>query len=311
MSRVRLSNEPRVVCLSCGDLHLSEQAPVSRGDDDWFEAMSRPLRQLRKLREKYACAVLCAGDIFDKWNCSPSLINFALRELPQMYAVPGQHDLPYHRYEDLRRSAYWTLCEAGKVCNLVPGRRMPVCDEMLVSGFPWGTEVAPTDHQPLNGFNVAVIHSYIWKKDCGFPGADPGKHLSKWAERLKGYRVAVFGDNHSGFMVQKGDRMILNGGSFMRRKSDEADYRPFVGLIWSDGSVTREYLDTSEDVLLTPQAAVEAIVSASGGFESFLESVRDLGTSSIDFVEAVGQALDTRKASNNVREAVHKAIERK
>jgi hypothetical protein len=36
-----------------------------------------------------------------------------------MFAVPGQHDLPYHRMEDLMKSSFWTLVEA-KVIAPIP-----------------------------------------------------------------------------------------------------------------------------------------------------------------------------------------------
>ena len=45
------------------------------------------------------------ANIYTKW---PELINWAIKHLPPMLAVPGQHDLPYHDYKELGRSAYAT-----------------------------------------------------------------------------------------------------------------------------------------------------------------------------------------------------------
>ena len=54
--------------------------------------MQRSLEQIRDLQKEFDCPVICAGDIFDKWNSPPELINFAYDNLPEIYAIPGQHD---------------------------------------------------------------------------------------------------------------------------------------------------------------------------------------------------------------------------
>jgi hypothetical protein len=40
---------------------------------------------------------------------------------------------------------------------------------------------------------------------------------------------------------------FFNNGTFFRRKSDEVHYRPWVGLLRSDGTIDPHYLDTSKD----------------------------------------------------------------
>lgn len=306
----------RVVAIVVSDLHLCQPAPAARADIDWHKAMARPLRELCNLQNDHACPVLCCGDIFDRWNAPAELINFALRELPYMSAIPGQHDLPHHRYADVKRSAYWTLVEAGKVYNLEPGVGFPASDDIVVWGYPWGhDELLGEGRNPkepdFGGFNVAIIHSYIWTKKCSYPGAPSGKHLSKWRERLKGFRVACLGDNHRGFLSTSDDQVIFNVGAMMRRKTDEHEYRPCCGLIYSDGTVERRYFDTSEDVLLTREKAIENAADKNGGLDEFLDSMRSLGHGTVDFVEVVHELMAKREVSQGVRESILKAMEKK
>jgi hypothetical protein len=121
-----LKAEP--IAVLCSDIHLSLKQPPCRADD-WLSVQKGYLVQLKSL----ACAakelwlgnrnttgrpipILCAGDIFDKWNSPPELIRFALEHLPDgMICVPGQHDLPNHSFEEIHRSAYGVLREAGKI----------------------------------------------------------------------------------------------------------------------------------------------------------------------------------------------------
>lgn len=105
----------------CGDLHLSEKAPVARWreKDEWYGAMARALDELSELSRSYASPIICAGDVFDRWKASPALIHFALTNLPvDMHCIPGQHDLPYHSLENMNESAYGVLVKAGKIEHL-------------------------------------------------------------------------------------------------------------------------------------------------------------------------------------------------
>lgn len=273
--------------------------------------MLRPIQQLKKIVNRFSPPppVVCAGDIFHTWKVSPELINFALKHLPYMYAVPGQHDLPYHRLTDIHRSAFWTLVEANKVHYLAHRKCEPL-DGIILHGFPWGCDIhAPLVPVPLEGFNVAVIHAYIWTKQCSYPGASTDSHLHRWRKRLKGYRVAIFGDNHLGFVSPDDGTSILNNGSFMRRNSDQVDHQPKVGLIWSDGTVTREPLDVSEDRVLGPKQVAEVMGPHIMDLSEFFDEIASLRSSALDFREALTEWMNRNKVLGKVRECVLAALE--
>lgn len=302
-------SEPIVVAIALSDIHLSAIAPSARNDADWYSAMARPWVEIKALANKHSCPILCAGDVFDKWNPPPELINFAIRTLPKMYAIPGQHDLPYHRYSDIQRSAYWTLVECGTLIDLKPGKMEPVSDWFAVMGFPWTHEPKPwVMGEPIQGFNIALVHKYVWTKKTGYPGAPLDGHLFKFRASLKGYRVACVGDNHQGSLTLDGKTTVLNCGGLLRRKTDEKDYKPSVGLIWNNGHVSRHYLDTSEDVLLEKVDLVNAL-EVDGGFNQYLDTMRALGNSTLDFIEAVQEAMEQRQASSEIRRIVAKHLE--
>lgn len=197
--------DPRPVAVLSSDWHFSDRPPLIRSaEPDWQAAMARPMSQVRELCHKHDVPLLHAGDLFDRWNPSPALIAFAMRELPlSVYAVPGQHDLRHHRLDSLQDTAFGVLVEAGRISYPkdnsvgIPGW----ASGLTLYGFPWGTEVVPCPerHQLDTSLHVAVIHSYIWIKGYSYTGADEGSHLRSWAGKLKGYDVAVFGDNHMHF----------------------------------------------------------------------------------------------------------------
>ncbi len=300
-----------VVALLCADLHLSERPPVARSaEPDWFAAMQRPLFELTGLQRKYKCPILCAGDIFDRHNSSPTLINWAIDHLPEMYAIPGQHDLPYHRYEDLERSAYWTLVRAGKIVNLRPDTMSAKLESLLCFPFPWGFGIhslknSVWERNKSGKICVAVIHQYIYtNKENGYPGAPKEAHLPNIAKRLQGYDVAVIGDNHQGFTKQVGDCTVSNCGTLMRRKADEIDYKPQVGLLYSDGSIRSHNLDTSQDKFLPRETMKGLEEQGWPDLEEFMTGLRELGVDALDFREAVKRYLDDKGVDKTVKELV-------
>lgn len=293
------------------DFHLQPTPTLFRSNEpDWYTAMQRPIDAIKELMARYKCPLFFAGDLFDKWNSSAEVINWALKHLPVMFGIPGQHDLPYHDYGDIHKSAYWTMVEAGRVINLAPGHNHPVSDSLMVYGFPWGSDLKPA---PANdwGLNLALVHAYCWTKNAGYPGAPPDSKASEWLRKAHGFRWVCFGDNHKPFSIVGEKTTLINCGSFMVRKSDERGHSPRVYLLWSDGEFTVKRLDTTKDVLLDEEAAVEKITEGLAGLTELSEVLSQLKASKIDFLAAIKEAMDRMGVSRGVREKVLQACEGK
>src|SRR5580765_2947060 len=197
-------NEP--IALVISDLHLSLLQPACRADKDWMEVQKKYLAQVRMIADHSSISgplpVLCAGDIFDRWNPPPELINFALRELPDgMICVPGQHDLPNHRMDQIHRSGYGVLVQAKKIKDIA-GQILKAA-KIHIYGFGWNQDITLPKYIPGNGLlNIALIHHYCWAIGHQYPGAPEDSHLNAFMKQLKGYDVAVFGDNHKSFLQE-------------------------------------------------------------------------------------------------------------
>lgn len=301
--------EEDVIAILLADIHLSLKPPVWRSaEPDWLEAQKRPLLEVQTLKGKYGCPVIGAGDIFDRWNSPPELINFALTYLPDMFSIPGQHDLPLHNYDDIRKSAFWTLVEAGRIHNILPGCHNVkwIENDIILVGFPFGFEIEPLQKKEKGKIYLAVVHDYVWIRDCGYPGAPKENEIRNTRKEWVGYDVIQYGDNHRGFSVEYDSKMVYNCGTLMRRKSDEEDYHPGVGLLMSSGKVVQHFLDTSEDKHLdigSVEVEEEALDMA-----DFIEGLEKLGDTALDFTEAMKQFLKKEKPSMEVRDIILKAM---
>jgi DNA repair exonuclease SbcCD nuclease subunit len=272
--------------------------------------MQRPLDQIKALADNYKAPILFAGDLFDRWKASHEMVNWALRNVPTMYSVAGNHDLPHHRYDDINKSAYWTMVEAGRIIDLQPGKPHPVNDHLTVYGFPWSSKVVPPS-KPLTGRTVALVHAYCWVKKAGYPGASAESRAGSWAAKLEGYDYAVFGDNHKPFVFEQGGVQLVNCGSLMRLKSDQRTHRPRAYLLWTDGDVTAEYLDAKDDVMLPERQAEEDEAVQAIDAADVLREVGALKAARIDYLDAVKRLMDRIGVKEGTREKVMKSLEAK
>lgn len=256
--------------------------------------------------------ILIAGDIFDKWNPPPELINFAIKHLPKCYAIPGQHDLPNHNYEQIERTAYWTLVQAGIITDVHPD--FP-CEHngLLIHGFPWGYPdmvQPPSNITPLM-IDIALVHAYIWTKKACYEGAPDTHRLKAYKKKLKGYDYAIFGDNHKTFAWGEWEPpypMLINPGGFFRRNIDQIDHKPLAYLIYANGDVIPHYFDVTEDKFLDMRELDKVKINGLS-MEKFLRNLRDLKGVAISYEEAILRYLDKHKVSKFVRDVIVSVLE--
>lgn len=307
--------EKQVIAACISDLHLWQKAPVARSvEEDWIKTQARYLAEVNAIISQKGIPLIVGGDIFDRYNPSPECINLALTHLPNCYAVPGQHDLKCHVLEDIACSAFWTLVQAGKVTYLEPNRpvEIPSAHPMRLWGFPWGCDLHPLKKPSDLLLEVAVIHKYIYGKNSGYPGAPKDKSLGSYKEVLTGYDIALFGDNHKrvtyNLKKDKDGPSIFNPGSFIRRKMDELNHAPCMGMIYSDGSIEPHYLNTNEDKFLDVEVLVKQMEERGNDSEEFIEELLKLSDAAISFRDAVKQVMFREGASPEMVRIICRAM---
>lgn len=295
-----------VLAILCSDIHLSQKAPVGRSiESNWFESMDRSLSQLRNVQREFDCPVVCAGDLFDRHSPKPSLINFALDNLPDLfYTIPGQHDLPNHRLEDIGKSAFWTLVKAEKV-RVIPPKGLDIGNRVLAYGFAWGVEPQSLKDQWKGFRHLAVVHGYCWSGNRTRYSKEAPKegNLKQWMKKLKGYDAVVFGDNHIPWVSGN----VINCGTFMRRKTDDP-LNTYVGFLLTDGTIERIVLDNSEDKWIDSGNLRD--LEREWGMKDFIEGLAELGTSETDFADVVIRYCHNNRVSERTKKIIVEALER-
>ena len=284
--------------IACGDLHLCETAPIFRSaEPDWFAAQARSLRWLKAFGQTYACPIVIAGDLFDKAVGSSRLLNFAIDECPQAYAIAGNHDLPYHNREKLPLSAYGNLMRAGTIRDLDDVAIFSYGAERTVAlyGFPYGKPFAPCAKQA--DIDVAVVHSLIWAGESQYSRIAPDAHFSRVKDRLPGYDFYIFGDNHETILHDN----LVNCGTFYRRARGQETFSPVVALL-SDTGIELQKIPVSQD-----RFAENVAPSKNVGIHDFTELFDSLRKAEYLTCDA-GQMLKEYFLSHQVEPDVYAAI---
>ncbi len=315
-----------VVALAIADVHAWHRAPTARSSEpSWWDAMERQFSQLRKIQKEHTLGadpipVLIAGDLLDRWNAPAETINFLLACLPDnIFAVPGNHDLPYHSMTELRRSAFFTLVKAGKVKMLHAGQPITVSDGLpvpiVLRGFAHEVDLVPNPSPSAMVLDIAVVHQYLWSDDTGgYPGADEEQNVKQFRKRAKGYNIVIVGDNHTpfdySFNWKSGAKTtICNCGGFFRRRFDEQLHKPSVVLIRADGSTERKYLDVSKDKWIDAERVFNREIADGIDAVSFIEELSNMADSTINFREAIKEAMDRVEMGDAAKQIVLKAME--
>lgn len=309
----------------CADIHLSDRAPVARSaEPNWLDAQERVLQQVKDVLSTYECPLYIAGDVFHRWDASPSLISLFIRVFrgSDISAVPGNHDVPGKQYSLLKKSAYWTLVESGVIQHLPPlktfvgGRN----GSILVSGFPDGFNVKPPQTKHGLVLNVALIHDYFWMKGTGHERAPDNKRYGHWINKLSDYDLAVFGDNHVGSLCQTPESSVVNSkdrpcsifncGTLQCRTTSERKYRPRIGLLHDSGLVTQHFLNTTQDQWTALSAELLAVERATeldlSGFIEDVSKLRDMG---LNWKQTVYDFCTESQLSAEVQTIIHSCVE--
>jgi len=280
-----MPSRKKLLAVLVSDIHLSHRPPAARAaEPDWYGRQLAYLTELRVVAG--ATPIICAGDIFDKWNSPPELIEFAIKHMPHMYAIPGQHDLPNHSTAQAHRSAYGCIRAAETITEIPPaGMAIP---GLFLWPFPWGTTPTPCPEASQHGFNIAVIHQYVHRGGAtAYTGADKSGHAMRLMATASGYDVWHTGDNHIPFNATNKGKLLWNGGGFMARKTDERTHRPRVGLLMNDGGVLvikDHHINTEEDQWVAEVDAHDAPMPAAGFAAALAELVGGGGESFEDAV---------------------------
>jgi predicted phosphodiesterase len=295
MERTRPNKKPDLIL--CSDMHLRYSVPRARTDVDlYWNAQWVKVDFISKLQEKYGCAVVHAGDLFNHWKPSPYELTMSFIRLPQdFWTIYGQHDLPQHNLELGYKSGVEVLASAKRIHYLPMGH--------------WGTEVSKQARGAwtVGGKTVFVMHTLTYKDERPYPD-HKGPSAMRLLKKYPDFDLIVTGDNHIPFVQEYEGRLLVNPGSMMRMTAAQIDHRPRVYLWYAQtNSVEPVYLPITKDVVSRDHIDVKE--KRERRIDAFISKLDDTWEAETGFEENLEVFFNTNKTDQEIRNIIYKAIE--
>lgn len=244
--------------IASADWHLDETKPACRLEgEDWLATQARKLLWIEHFSELHGnCPIVVAGDICHYWRLSPGFLSFLIEHMPpDVYCIPGQHDLPYHSMGSYSQSALHLLEVAGALKVIHKPTRIEKGGAVV---HPLSLGEAPGRmHRPVNeeDFNVLIGHVLMWKDKCPPWAMFNNSAVKIWPEVSKEFGLVLTGDNHEQWWMVEPSRCKqtwINPGPILRGNATECDLAPSVFVVAYDHkgihTVTRHKIPLQDSV---------------------------------------------------------------
>lgn len=275
--------------LITADWHLREDQPECR-TDDFKEAQISKLKQINALALEESAITLFAGDLFHTFKVEDSCKNLFAKHIPAMLGIPGNHDLKYHRMDNLDQSSFSVLCNYGRIIDPKEG---------VIDTLDYGSLEA----QKNSNANILMMHYFTFPDKPPFPGCNT-LSAKELLIKFPQYKLIIIGDNHTTFVVEYEGRILVSPGSLTRFCADQVNHKPCVFiydtakhelkqrfLYVADNVITREHIDKKQE--------------KESRFEALIQTVNiseQLDTISID------KSIDDYILNNNVSKKVQEFL---
>lgn len=289
--------------LICSDLHLRPDLPRCRTDEDWIETQRKQLEFIAITSNEEKCPIAICGDIFHKSQVPDKLKNMFIETFIEnteqnVYIMSGQHDQPYHDWNNIENSSF------GVLWNLV--RQDTQFKSMGEIGFFAHYGIDAEDYRKEQ--KLYFFHTLVFPDKKSMP---PNVNAETAQGRLDKYPAKwIFcGDNHHGFHYKKGDRHVLVPGCMNRQASDFKDYQPKIWLVDTEKG-TADPILIPDDVKMVDDSYIVEDSERKSRISAFVESIHKSEKISLDFVENVNKAiLKNKKLSKGVIKTINELME--
>jgi predicted phosphodiesterase len=233
--------------------------------------------------------------MFEHCKTSPNLLNKTISSIENMivHTIAGNHDIPQHNYELIKKSGIETLSVARTVIPL------------LQQGH-WGRK--PTTYLEVKEWKIIVSHEMTYLDKEPYPNCpDPECHAL-----FKKYPKAdliITGHNHETFVARKGDRLLINPGSLTRHKADQINHKPCVFLWNADKNDYKiQYLKIKENAMSREHIQIQN--QKDQNIQNFLTKLKETWEVGLSFEDNIINALESNKIPGPVKEIILKWIEK-
>lgn len=288
------------------DWHIRATRPRCRIDNDWLETQRKALNQVFEIAEKRNCDVYCVGDIFHSnsdtnFECISMVQDFShkLTRIGRTLGVlAGNHDLPYHSSENLKKSAIGVLLDSYNIGYVMDSINDESQNNVSASNFD---EPDNTDAKIVFKHTLTIPQEdkpdFV---DCETP--------ESLLEKFPNAKWIFTGDYHHNFHYEKKGRHVVNSGCLLRQASDMKDYQCGVYFVDTDKNIV-EFIPIIDDEDLIDDSYILQENERNERIESFVDKLKKTKGVSLDFIENVQNEMKYNKFETELVQVVDELLE--
>lgn len=326
ISRGKSQHKGKPTAILSADWHVREDRPKCRVDD-FGTTITRKVKFIKDMQKEYHnIPVLLAGDAFHRskprsqelqiGNNYFNLLTWSLQNFPDnIIAIAGQHDIPNHNLDLINQSNLSVLAAAGKITYGKYNPDNPDCIGNFIGlhYFPFGKKIRPistVDNAFLYPINIAMIHELIYRRDIDyFPGIEEiGTNAIPLLKKYD-YDLILSGDNHTPFVVEYENKLLVNPGSLYRSTAKQKEHKPRVYLWYAESNTVEPVFIPIDDLETIDIEYLEKEQKKENQIQKFAARLKDYDALDIDFLSNLDYYFKTARVHKKVKELVNEYVE--
>lgn len=298
------------------DLHLRHSRPRCRIDSNYLESQLKDLDALVNSKKYKSKIILCAGDVLNKYDEPPMVINalydYLFTNEKVLMTTIGQHDVHNHTIKDWHKTSQLSLLVKTGRANVLVGDEDPNCPKAFYR-TP-GTRIIgcgfdqDCTNRLLNGESIVDDPT---ENDIYLIHASIGDGSHKYIRSINDVSLVnpglyLFGDIHPGFPLTRfsSGAIAVNPGSLAKQSIDGKN-QPLVAtsIYIEEGKIGVELTELYSLADRFVESSVKHVVDTSGVVSIVKEQISTLTDTHInnpvDYVKSRATSMSISDEATN------------
>ena len=300
--------EIKPTAILTSDWHLRTSTPSCR-DDDFVNTQIKKIEFITNLQKKYDIPIINAGDLFNYWKNNNELLTLCIKHLPLQFVIIGNHDMPFHNREYLKKSNLSVLEATGKIIILNKVKRVKVenSDILLnVVGCHWEDEIKEAPFKKVNEYNILVVHTMISLDKREKSKVFASIKALDLLDKCKGYDLVLSGHNHNSFVEKNDFSILINPGGITRTAINQIHHQPCLYLWYAKEMEVEKIMIPCESFgsILNEEYMISNFVEKNELY-SFISNLKKTELiTSFSFQDNLNEFMNANKVEKEVKEIV-------
>ena len=271
------------------DWHLRKDVPIARPEDEeeWIGFQFSKVALIHYFAEKNKLDIYCNGDLFDRSQPYYGITNrliAAFKDFRQsFYKIAGNHDLPYHAWDNAINSGWYA--SAGTDMT-----------ESQKGSAHFGTKAASKRSE------IIFTHQLTFPNEKSKPPMAGGKTAQELLDEFPNAKWIFTGDYHKAFHYENNGRHVVNPGCLTRQSVTEEDYDTGFYEVHTD---TEEVIFHSVgDTIQLKTEHLQKSKERESRIDAFMEIVKETGKVSLSFKDNLKKKLLNKKIPQGVKNII-------